>query len=59
LGNDDRIKIKLSEISDIYDIEDDVSVDKKDEKKEEADEPSYEATIKYYDKKLEDEFDGG
>ncbi len=57
------MKIKLSELSDLYDIENDVPVSKdmpkqvggKEIETVDLGDVDYETTIKYYDKKLEEE----
>ncbi len=52
----EKIKIKLSELTDLYDIED----DKQEVKTDVAvidNESTFEETITYFDKKLEKEFD--
>ncbi len=59
---EEKPKIKLSELTDLYDIEDDSATKKevvKEVAKEEDDEPTFEETVEYYDKKIEEEFDNG
>ncbi len=58
MASDEKIKVKLKEVLEMYDIEDleqESVPDKKSEKKKEA--PSYEYTIEQGDKELEEEFD--
>ncbi len=52
MPQDDKVKIKLSELTDMYDIEDD---SKKPEVKEQK--QKYEVTIEEEDEKLSEEFD--
>ncbi len=54
----EKPKIKLSELSDLYDIEDDTE-HIPEEKKVEKKEKDWEATIDEGDQELEEEFDNG
>ncbi len=54
----EKVKVKLSELTDMYDIEDDSKVEKKlDNDKKTPDEAEWEYTISESDKKLEEEFE--
>ncbi len=57
MPQNEKEKIKLSELSELYDIVDDTETKQEISKDVLDDEPTFESTIKYGDKKLEDEFD--